>query len=309
MPELAWLPAFTCPRCEQPVDVAVSNGATSTAGCVACGAVFRNRSGVLDFLLPDHARGLDAFLEQYRRVRTRDGHRTLPPDYYQRLPDVPVDHPQRAEWMIRRETFDAVRRRVLPTLGHTPLAVLDLGAGNGWFTHQLTRLGHHAVAVDLSDDEGDGLGARTHYDTSFVCVRADFDRLPFAPAQFNLVVFTGSLHYSPDVAATLRHVARLLTPGGAIVALDSPTFRYDEDGRAMVSARDARFRHEYGLRDIVQRGVGYVTPSMLKAASDALQLKLRFFPSTGSVWWAARRWVGVAKIGRPAARFGMWVAR
>ena len=309
MSEANWLPAFACPRCGQVVSVTLGGGSAPAASCTACGAVFRDRDGIVDCLLPEHARELEPFIEQYRRVREQDGYRTQPPEYYRRLPDVCPDHPQYAEWRIRRETFDALCHRVLPQLGRTPLTVLDLGAGNGWFAHRLARLGHHTVAVDLIDDDEDGLGARTHYDVSFVCVRTNFDRLPFAPGQFDLVVFTGSLHYSPDVVATVGGVARLLAPAGVIVALDSPTFRRDQDGRAMVAARDARFMSQYGLGHVIRRGVGYLTPEMLGAATEAFHLELKFIPSTGSLLWAARRLLSATRLGRQPARFGMWVAQ
>ena len=309
MPKAIWLPEFACPRCGQPFSVTLDGGTAPAARCAGCGAIFRDRGGIVDCLLPEHAREIEPFIEQYRHVREQDGYRAQSPEYYRRLPDVSPDHSQYAEWRIRRETFDALCQRVLPQVGRAPLTVLDLGAGNGWIAHRLARLGHHTVAVDLIDDEEDGLGAWTHYNVSFVCVRADFDRLPFAPEQFDLVVFTGSLHYSPNVTATVGEAVRLLAPAGVIVALDSPTFRGDEDGRAMVAERDARFMYQYGLGHVIRRGVGYLTPAMLGAAAEAFHLELEFIPSTGSFTWAARRLLSATKLGRQPARFGMWVAQ
>ncbi len=88
------------------------------------------------------------------------------------------------------------------------MRVLDLGAGSGWLSHRLATLGYRVVAVDRLDDEADGLGACRHYPIAFPAVQADFDALPFEPHQFDLVVFDGSLHYSPNPAATLARGAR-----------------------------------------------------------------------------------------------------
>ena len=143
--------------------------------------------------------------------------------------------------------------------GTLPVHVLDLGAGSGWLSHRLAALGHRAVAVDAIDDEVDGLGAARHYPTDFASVQADFDALPFAPGQFDLVVFNGSLHYAADTAATLERAHRAARAGGALVVMDSPMFRADGDGSAMVGAEVLRFRNQCGCANVVQPGVGYLT--------------------------------------------------
>ena len=85
-------------------------------------------------------------------------------------------------------------------------------------------------------------------------VQADFDALPFAPAQFDLVVFNGSLHYAPDPARRSRERSRMLAPGGALVVMDSPMFRADRDGSAMVDAQLTRSRTHYGVTDVGAAG-------------------------------------------------------
>src|SRR6185503_11811066 len=112
----------------------------------------------------------------------------------------------------------------------SPARVLDLGAGNGWLSHQLARAGHFVVAVDRLDDDRDGLGAWRHYDTRFAAVQADFDALPFEPAQFDLVIFNGSLHYAANPAATLAHAREMLRRDGVLAVMDSPMFPRDRDG-------------------------------------------------------------------------------
>jgi predicted RNA methylase len=44
-----------------------------------------------------------------------------------------------------------------------PLDLLDLGAGTGWMSYRLALRGHHPVAVDLLNDDRDGLGAARHF--------------------------------------------------------------------------------------------------------------------------------------------------
>src|SRR5437879_6620424 len=51
-------------------------------------------------------------------------------------------------------------------------------------------------------------------------VRARAESLPFADDSFDHVTFTYLLRYVDDPAATMRELARVVRPGGRIVALD-----------------------------------------------------------------------------------------
>jgi SAM-dependent methyltransferase len=121
---------------------------------------------------------------------------------------VPPSDPQAREWQVRRETYHHLLGHVLAT-GPSPMRIVDLGAALDGFASP-HGLGHHAVAVDAIDDDVDGLGVTQLYATGFPTVQADFDALPFAEAQFDLVVFNRSLHYAADTSATLERAHRLL---------------------------------------------------------------------------------------------------
>ena len=230
-----WLPRFACPECRTDL---LETGVERFA-CAQCGRVFDRQGGVWRFLTATRGARLEPFVRQYRVVRQREGRRPSSPEYYRRLPSVAPGDPHAKDWQIRRETYHHLLGHVLAA-GPRPLHVLDLGAGSGWLSHRLAALGHRLVAVDAIDDEVDGLGATRHYATDFASVQADFDALPFAPGQFDLVVFNGSLHYAADTAATLERAHRVLAPGGALVVMDSPMFRADGDGSAKARGRHRR---------------------------------------------------------------------
>jgi len=299
-----WTPRFACPECR--TDVLETDA--GRYACAGCARVFERRAGVWRFLTPTRGASLEPFVRQFRAVREREGRRWSAPEYYRRLPSVAPGDPHAKDWQVRRETYHHLLGHVLAA-GPRPLHVLDLGAGSGWLSHRLTALGHRAVAVDAIDDEIDGLGAARHYATEFPSVQADFDALPFAPGQFDLVVFNGSLHYAADTAATLEGAHRVLAPGGALVVMDSPMFRADDDGSAMVSAKMRRFTCDYGCRDVVSQGVGYLTFARLAGIADKFALRPQFVPSRGPLGWRLRRGVARVRLRRAPAAFGLWVAR
>jgi SAM-dependent methyltransferase len=276
--------------------------------CAACAHIYDSGDGVLRWLSDARRAAAGEFLRQYRTVRERDGYRVLDGNYYRALPDVVHDDAQHVVWQVRRESFARLRQLLLSRFRNGSPSVLDLGAGNGWLSNRLTQEGCRAVAVDLLDDELDGLGACRHYDRTFPRVQADFDDLPFAARQFNAVVFNGSLHYAPDVAATLSRAATLLAPGGALAVVDSPAFIKDSHGQQMCARNQARFRREYGVVSPAQPGEGYVTLGRLAIAARAMGREPHFFESRGPLRWAAGRVVTRVRHGLIPPKFGVWMA-
>jgi SAM-dependent methyltransferase len=301
-----WTPRFACPECGAGLE---DEGNPSCRMCPYCRRTYAVHDSVWRFLTLARAARLEPFLRQYRAVRDRDGHRRAQSaEHYRTLPSVPRTDPQAAEWLVRRETYHHLLQRVLAS-SVQPMQVLDVGAGTGWLSHRLAALGQRVVAVDALDDETDGLGAARHYAVPFVAVQADFDALPFAPKQFDLVVFNGSLHYAPNAAATLARARRMLTAGGALVVMDSPMFRRDRDGAAMLDDKHRHFRTDLAVGDVARTGVGYLTYAGLSAIAESLDLQPHFVPTRGPLPWRLRRHLARVRLRRAPAAFGLWMAR
>ena len=297
-----WVPAFVCPACQ----ASLAEGGNAYT-CVRCGTSFRRDQGVYRFILPEQADRSRPFLSQYRSVRRADGHTEAAAASYATLPVVPPGSPNAAEWRIRRRSFEtAVSRGGLRA--SVRRRVLDVGAGNGWLSSRLSELGHDTVAVDLDDDAGDGLGAAVP-SMPFPLVQADFDAMPFAPGQFDLVLMNASLHYSPDPERTVEEAARLLRPGGSLMVMDSPMFEDPADGEAMVAQQLEALSSSYSIEEPIRPGVGFLTFGGLQRIASRIGRGARFFASHGPVLWRLRRSWSARRLGRAPAAFGVWVAR
>lgn len=309
MNQQPWLPRLVCPDCRMPVDAVGSLGQDKGVQCALCGTTFEQRGNLWRFLTNARERAAAAFAAQYRAVRERDGHRSTAAEYYRMLPSVPRDHAQAAEWRIRRESYVHLQEQAIPAIWLGPMRVLELGAGCAWLSYRLATLGYRVVAVDRLDDDADGLGACRHYPIAFPAVHADFDALPFEPHQFDVVVFSGSLHYSADPAASLREAVRMVSGGGAVAVMDSPMFRREADGEAMVADQQRRMQAEHGLAEPIRAGVGFLTYAGMERAFRSLGLRSRFIRSRGPLAWRLRRQIGRWRLRRQPAAFGVWVAQ
>jgi SAM-dependent methyltransferase len=263
-----------CPICGSEVRARDDSGL-----CQLTGHRFSRSKGIWRFLPLAREVHYRQFLNEYREVRRAEQWGGSNAEYYRRLPRVRHDDPRRVIWRIRERNFRALVSRI----GRSgPLRILDVGAGNCWLSYQLAVRGHTVAALDLSEDEQDGLGARTNYDLEFECYQAEFDRTPFCDSQFDLEVFNAAVHYSTGLESTLREGRRVLARGGRILILDSPFYPDEASGSTAIDAREADFAAKFGFRREL-KNVGFLTQNRLEEAAAAIGLKLQ-------VWGAAEAW-------------------
>ncbi len=131
------------------------------------------------------------------------------------------------------------------------LRVLEIGCGLGTDGAGFARAGARYTGVDLTEAavglarrrfELDGLPGEFRV--------ADAERLDFADESFDLVYSHGVLHHTPDAAAAVREVHRVLVPGGRAVVMlyhrDSYNYRVNIGLLRRAGAR--LLRTEAGLR-------------------------------------------------------------
>lgn len=255
---------------------------------------------------------LDRFGTDYAQHRAAEG-RAMPFEAVARLPYLHKGAFAR-QWAVKARSYEAFVARVLWPLARAsqgPLFALDLGAGNGWLSYRLAREGHFGLALDIRDDSIDGLGVARALlaGTGFDCRVASFDSLPVADGAVDLAIFNASLHYSSDLAATLHEARRGVRAGGRIVVLDSPFYRRDVHGAAMVAEKQESAAMTFGARADTLLGLGcieYLTRASLAAASHGLGIEWRRHRVRYPLWYELRPLLAVLRRRRPPSRFDLW---
>ncbi len=276
---------WACPVCRTPLKTL----AASRRYCPTDELIYEYCEGIWRFLTPDREAHYAQFMREYQRVREAEGRGSAEAAYYRALPFADRSGRFKTDWQIRARSFRSFTASVLQPRErelNRPLRILDLGAGNGWLSYRLAQRGHAVAAVDLLVNPQDGLGAYIHYDAAFAPVQAEFDRLPFDNAQFDLAIFNASLHYAVNYETTLREALRVLQSGGQVVVLDSPVYRSDSSGAQMVREREAAFTQAYGFPSNALPSENYLTHQRLRDLDETLQLHWSFIqPFYGWRWW------------------------
>lgn len=159
--------------------------------------------------------------------------------------------------------------------------VLDLGAGPGFSTEMLARLGYDVVALDadlasLVHNRRRREFDPTRIDGAIRAVQGSAERLPFADGAFDGVLGMNVLHHLANLDAAVSQVARVLKPGCRAV--------FAEPGLDHLHAAEtARAVREHGEDDRAFDAVAFLSLARRRGFSQAmlsatLQSPLRLLP-------------------------------
>ena len=149
-----------CPACRCRIpDVGIANSLHTT--CPGCGFAMTEVNGIMRALTPASKAHFERFIRDYEVVREKEGWGSQTPDYYLALPFKDLTNRHNWIWRVRARTLLYLQNHLLPKLESTHptcCRILDIGAGNGWLSYRLAKLGYDPVAVDLLDNDADSLG-------------------------------------------------------------------------------------------------------------------------------------------------------
>ncbi|MET0790202.1 MAG: SDR family NAD(P)-dependent oxidoreductase, partial [Polyangiaceae bacterium] len=112
-----------------------------------------------------------------------------------------------------------------------PLRILEIGGGTGSTTaYVLPKLRDDRVEYTFTDlsplflnRAREKFASRACLHTALLDLSSDPAAQGFAPGSFDLIIGANVVHATPDIAVSLGHALRLLSPGGQLVLLEGTT--------------------------------------------------------------------------------------
>jgi SAM-dependent methyltransferase len=128
-----------------------------------------------------------------------------------RFYELVEDHRYQKEWHIPSAARFAASKN---------LRVLEVGCGLGTDGAQFAKAGAEYTGIDLTQAAVDLAKRRFElFDLPGTFRVADAEYLDFPDNSFDLVYSHGVLHHTPDTAAAVREIHRVLRPGGQAVVM------------------------------------------------------------------------------------------
>jgi SAM-dependent methyltransferase len=175
------------------------------------------------------------FEERYLALRRKEN-RLLSDEEVLSLPYLPSPHPHKEEWLFRADTM----KRFLSYLKKKPAQgrIMELGCGNGWFTHKMAELtGHEVVGMDINILELEQ-SARVFAEENLSFCFGDIFEDIFNPKSFGMITLNASAQYFPDIIKLINRLLQLLKDNGEIHILD--THFYPDDKAAIDAAQRSK---------------------------------------------------------------------
>ncbi len=128
------------------------------------------------------------------------------------------------EWDALRKVFndDALRARAVSRLLSQDLVIADIGTGTGILAIELARLGARVIAIDHSSRMLDAARTKTaaepHLQIEFR--HGEASSLPLSDGEIDAAFAHMVLHYLPSPSGAIAEMARVVKPGGTVVAVD-----------------------------------------------------------------------------------------
>ncbi|HOY95374.1 MAG TPA: class I SAM-dependent methyltransferase [Catalimonadaceae bacterium] len=182
----------------------------------------------------------------YIRIREKEGHLIRDTQVLALPNEAPAPEFQHL-WVMRKQSAVAVCAQ----LGKTPNpSILELGCGNGWFSHMLSSLpGSFVLGMDMNKTEL-GQAARLFQTDNLAFAFGDIEQDPLLPEKFDFVVLNAAIQYFNDIPGLLHLIRKLLKKTGEIHIFDS-AFHLTKADQEKARARSRKHFAQMGEPDMI----------------------------------------------------------
>jgi 2-polyprenyl-3-methyl-5-hydroxy-6-metoxy-1,4-benzoquinol methylase len=178
-----------------------------------------------------------AFEQQYIAVRKAEN-RLYKDEAVAQLPAIHSHHPHSREWAIRKKSCTALTKFL--SKKNKPLAILEVGCGNGWLCHQLALIPQSTVTgIDVNTIELKQAASVFNKIKNLSFTTASLSNF-VSNIQYDAIIFAASIQYFPSLSEIIEAALQQTAPGGEVHILDSPFYKSEA---AAMDAEERSLQH------------------------------------------------------------------
>ncbi|HVY74969.1 MAG TPA: class I SAM-dependent methyltransferase [Puia sp.] len=153
------------------------------------------------------------------------------------LPDIPPGHTHYFEWMLRKRSSEKLAAYLADKKKR--LDILEVGCGNGWLSHGLSRIpGSNVTGIDINFTELQQAARVFHEAGHLRFIYGDLRSGVLQNRQFDIIVFASAIQYFRSLSGILNQCLNHLSTGGEIHIIDSPLYQPAEIAAARKRTAD-----------------------------------------------------------------------
>jgi ubiquinone/menaquinone biosynthesis C-methylase UbiE len=178
----------------------------------------------------------EAFEKLYMQLRKKE-QRLYTDQEVRNLPQIDATHTYFKEWLMRKRSCDWLIKYLKQK--NRPLAILEVGCGNGWLSAQLAKnTSGQVIGMDINKEELIQ-AARVFGDiTNLKFVSGDIRSAQLDHNSFDIIVFAASLQYFSSIIGILQPAFQCLRAGGEVHILDTIFYKKDNVDAARQRTKD-----------------------------------------------------------------------
>ena len=165
------------------------------------------------------------------------------------LPEVDTRHMYHEEWMIRRSSFERLRKYLAHKKG--PLQMLEVGCGNGWLSNGLSMISNSMVTgIDINALEIEQAKRVFKNRDNLSFILGDIRSAGILHSSVDIIIFAASIQYFSKPDEVLVPAFDLLRPDGEIHIMDTKFYKPAEVVKA--KERSAFYFQSLGFDEMCQ---------------------------------------------------------
>jgi ubiquinone/menaquinone biosynthesis C-methylase UbiE len=167
-----------------------------------------------------------SFERTYIQCRTRE-ERMYTDEEVTRLPKCAQSHPHYGEWVIREASCRKLYTYLVQK--RKPLTILEIGCGNGWMLHQLSRIPQSKLTgLDVNFTELQQAARVFSENKKMGFIYGDLRSGILGERRFDIILFAASIQYFKSLNEILELCLQHLNPDGEIHITDTKFYRAKE---------------------------------------------------------------------------------